>query len=84
MISWTVSQWIPSNSQAWLMLPLARSTSTAKRSNKSVKRPWGAAQGTAIVLTPCSGQSERGARARIKVVNCIVSRCRQVRSGAQS
>ena len=42
------------------------------------------AHGTAIVLTPCSGQSERGVRARITVVNCIVSRCRQVRSGAQS
>ena len=31
-----------------------------------------------------SGQSARGVRARINVMNCIVSKCRQVRSGAQS
>ena len=75
---------MPNSSHAWLTLALASSTSTAKRSNSSVKRPCGAAQGTLIVLTPCSGQSARGVRARINVVNCIVSRCRQVRSGAQS
>ena len=30
------------------------------------------------------GASARGVRARIKVTNCIVSRCRQLRSGALS
>ena len=58
MISWAVSQPIPSSSQAWLTLALASNTSTAKRSKSSVKRPCGAAHGTCIVLTPCSGQSD--------------------------
>ena len=50
----------------------------------TVKRPCGAAHGTYIVFTPWSGQLARGVCARMRVVNCIVSRCLQVRSGAQS
>ena len=84
MISWAASQPIFSKSHAWLTLALAKSTSTAKRSKSSVKRPCGWAHGTFMVLTPCPGQSERGVRARINVANCIVSKCRHVRSGAQS
>ena len=36
------------------------------------------------VTTLCSSQAQRGREARICVVNCITSRCRQVRSGAWS
>ena len=84
MISCAVSQPIPSSSHPACTLAHASSTATANRSKCRVNRPGGAAHGTVMVLTPCSGQFARGVRARITVMNCIVSKCRHVRSGARS
>src|SRR5215831_12805113 len=55
-----------------------------KASNISVKRLFLPAQGTSMVLTPCSGQLIRGVRATKTVSNCMVSKCRHRRSGAWS
>jgi hypothetical protein len=72
----------PSKPAAFLTLRAHINTSMAKRSKSRLKRPPGSAQGTAMVLTPSRAQSTRGTRARRIVSNCIVSRCRHMRSGA--
>src|SRR5215831_6508952 len=67
-----------------LSVSQACSTRMAKASNISVKRLFLPAQGTSMVLTPCSRQWTRGMRATNTVSNCMVSRCRHRRSGAWS
>ena len=52
----------------------------AKASNSNVNRECLSVHGNVIVLTPQSGHRQRGVRAVMRVSNCIVSRCRQVRS----
>lgn len=49
-----------------------------------VKRLRGSAQGTAMRLTPCSGQAVLGVREQTRVFIWQVSRCRQRRGGAWS
>jgi predicted RNA binding protein YcfA (HicA-like mRNA interferase family) len=66
------------------IVALASGTSMANASTSSGNRRPGAAHGTRLVRTPCSGPSARGNCARNSVSNGLVSRCRQVRSAAGS
>ena len=76
--------WLREMHDAADMLEHALITSTAMYSMRSVNRECLLAQGTGIVRTPDVRRLLRGTAAWIIVVNCIVSRCRHVRSGAMS
>jgi len=84
MIDWVACQSKPSSFDAADIPEHTLITSTAMYSKRSVKRECLPAQGTGIVRTPHVLHLLRGTAAWIIVVNCIVSRCRHVRSGAMS
>ena len=78
MMGMTLSQSSSSNWAACVSERPASITCTAKSSKSRVRRGCRSAHYTGIVFTPCSGQRVRGTRARMRVVNCITSRWRQV------
>ena len=69
---------------ASLMLRAAFRTSIANASNRSVKCELFDAHGSSMTFTLWSAHFTRGVFAWISVSNCIVSRCRQTRSGCWS